>query len=277
MNKENKLIKKVKRLIRKAGLPRWLHKYGPKKYELWHHLIALLVREFCKLSYRRVKQLFDLLGFLCPSKSALQYNAKKIPAALWQHLLTTTTSLQANVVALDATTFTRSSPSFHYLHRIDRLKPVGKPVKLSILVNTKTKKILAARLRSKAVGDCKDVKQLLKNIQAKTFVADKGYDSEQVHEHLFNKGMKAHIPLRKNARRGFFRMKASKHFNLRIYHRREISESSFSSLKRKFGTSVKCRSARTQRAEMFCRLLLQNMISLFKIRFRTQPIFRITI
>jgi len=271
MEKEAKLVLKVKRLLRKAGLPRWLHRFGPKKYEFWHHALALLVREYCKLSFRRTKQLFDMFGKVCPSKSALHYTVKRLPLPFWQRLLAMTTSLQANVVAVDATTFTRSCPSFHYLKRIDRVKPIGRPVKLSILVNTRTKKILAAKFRSKPAGDCKDLPALLKNCKAKTLVADKGYDSEQVHQHLFERGIKAMIPLRKGARRGFYRRKAAKHFNLRIYHRREMPESSFSSLKRKFGTSVKCRSARTQRAEIYCRLLLQNVISLIIQRFRTKP------
>jgi hypothetical protein len=40
MSRENKLVDKVKRLIRKAGLPRWLHHYGPKKYEFLNHALA---------------------------------------------------------------------------------------------------------------------------------------------------------------------------------------------------------------------------------------------
>ncbi len=76
MEKETKLVKKVKRLLRRLGWPRWLHHFGPKKYEFWQHLVALLLRFFCRLSYRRVKQLLDLLGMICPSKSSLQRTAK---------------------------------------------------------------------------------------------------------------------------------------------------------------------------------------------------------
>ena len=273
MAKTQKLIQKVKHLLRRAGLPRWLHRFGPKRYELWQHAVALLVREYCKLSFRRAKQLFDLLGVICPSKSALHYGVRRIPAAIWQRLLMLTTSMSANVVAIDGTTFARSQPSFHYLQRIDRHGPHGVPAKLSILIDTRTKKVLAARLRCRPAGDTKDVAWLLRSVRAKTLVADKGYDAEQVHEHLFYQGIKALIPLRKNARKGFFRMKASRTFNLRVYHRRSMVESVFSSLKRKFGTSLKCRTARPMRAEIFCRLILQNIISALNWRLRTEPFF----
>ncbi len=84
MNKKKqvKLLNKVKRLLKRLGYPRFLHKYGPKRYELYVHLSALIIRYFCQLSYRRIVNLLDLLGFNCPSKSALQYNANKIKTFL---------------------------------------------------------------------------------------------------------------------------------------------------------------------------------------------------
>ena len=71
MEKEQKLVNKVKRLIRATGLPRWLHHYGPKKYEFWHHALAYLVKQECKLGYRRVTRLLRWLGIKCPCPSAL--------------------------------------------------------------------------------------------------------------------------------------------------------------------------------------------------------------
>ncbi|MEK6968451.1 MAG: transposase [Nanoarchaeota archaeon] len=270
MELKERFARKIKRLLRIAGLPRWLHRFGPKRYELWQHLRALLVREYSKLGFRRVKQLFDLLGHVCPSKSALQYMTKRVPLLLWQRLLACTAPAQANIVAVDGITFSRSCPSFHYLHRIDLQFPVRKPVKLSIVINTRTKKVLAARMRSNAAHDVKDFKHLLKRIKPKIVVADKGYDSEAVHEHCFYRGIKTMIPLRAKAREGFFRFKSAQKFRQRTYHRRSIVESTFSALKHKFGTSVKCRTARTQRAEIYCRLILKNIF--YKLtRLRTQP------
>jgi transposase len=51
-----------------------------------------------------------------------------------------------------------------------------------------------------------------------------------------------------------------KKFNVKIYHRREIAESVMGSIKRKYGGSLRCRTARAQRAEVFCRLIIHNLI-----------------
>lgn len=73
MKREERIENKVKHLLRKLGMPRWLHHYGPKTYELYEHLVALITRHYCKgLSYRRTVSLLRMFGIKCPSKSALQ-------------------------------------------------------------------------------------------------------------------------------------------------------------------------------------------------------------
>ena len=114
MEKEKRLENKVKRLLRRLGCPRWLHHFGPKIYEFYEHLSALLIRFFCRLSYRRIKQLLDLLGIRCPSKSSLQRTAKKLNANFWQKILQATSGC-AYLVAIDATGFSRENPSYYYL------------------------------------------------------------------------------------------------------------------------------------------------------------------
>src|SRR3989344_4980202 len=79
MKREERIQNKVKCLLRKLNAPRWLHHFGPKTYEFYMHLVALLIRSYCKLSYRRIVKLLNLLGIICPSKSALQDTAKKMP------------------------------------------------------------------------------------------------------------------------------------------------------------------------------------------------------
>src|SRR3989344_7005114 len=118
MKKETKLVKKVKRLLMRLGHPRWLNHYGPKTYEFAEHLASLLIRFFCKLSYRRTKQLFGLLGIRCPSKSSLQRTAKRLSADFWQRALKATSGC-AHLIAIDATGFSRANPSYYYLKRID--------------------------------------------------------------------------------------------------------------------------------------------------------------
>jgi len=64
MKREERIQNKVKCLLRKLNAPRWLHHFGPKTYEFYMHLVALLIRSYCKLSYRRIVKLLNLLGGL---------------------------------------------------------------------------------------------------------------------------------------------------------------------------------------------------------------------
>ena len=265
MEKKNKLVKKVKCLLRRLGCPRWLHRFGPKRYEFLHHLCALLVRFFCHLSYRRVKQLFDLLGLVCPSKSALQYTAAKLTSSFWQKVLNLTSS-SPYLVAIDSTGLCRTNPSYHYLKRIDGVIPKV-PIKVSVAFDTRKKKFCAAKIRVLNAHDIRDVMPLLKQCKPKVLVADKAYDAGWLHEHCNENRIKAHIPIRKYGMSRFhkwdLRHKAAKGFRIRTYHRRELVESGFSSLKRKYGSSVSSKKAKTIRTEVYGRLACHNLFKGF--------------
>ena len=64
MRKENKFVNKVKCLLRRLKCPRWFHHFGPKKYEFYIHVVCLLIRHYCRLSYRRTVKLFNLFGLI---------------------------------------------------------------------------------------------------------------------------------------------------------------------------------------------------------------------
>lgn len=272
MRKQNKLINKVKRLLKQLRVPRYLHRFGPKTYEFIEHFYAILIRAYCRLSYRRTKYFLDLLGIKCPSKSALQYTAKKLNANFWQKLLQATCS-QSHLVAIDATGFSRENPSYYYLKRIDGKMPKV-PVKLSAAFDTGKKKFCAAKVRVLPSHDIKDAKALLLQSKPRVLVADKAYDARWVHEFCHENRIKPYIPVRNwgkpRFKRWSLRMKSAKWFRKRIYHRREMVESGFGSIKRKFGASVGSKTARTIRAEVFCRLICHN-IFLLVMTFRTEP------
>ena len=264
MEKENKLVNKVKRLIRRLGMPRWLHRFGPKTYEFYEHLVALLIRFFCRLSYRRVKKLLDLLGIRCPSKSALQYTSGKLTSGFWSKVLKITCG-SSYLIAIDSTCFSRTNPSYHYLRRIDGKMPKV-PVKLSVAFDTKKKKFCAAKIRVTPAHDIKDARFLIQKSKPKIIVADKGYDANSLHEYCRENGIIAHIPMRNkghpvhsawNARR-----LAAEKFRLRTYHRRELVESGNSSIKRKYGSNVSSKNVRTIRTEIYGRLACHNIFYL---------------
>lgn len=263
MSKENRLVKIVKRLIRILGYPRWLHHYGPKTYEFYEHLCALFVRFFAHLSYRRAKQLLDLLGIRCPAKSSLQRTSRKLGSKFWDKILAITGG-HPNIVAIDSTGFSRTNPSYHYLNRIMGQIPKI-PVKASLAYDTRTKKVVAAKIRVLPAHDIRDAIPLLKKCRPKVLVADKAYDAAWLHDYCLENGITAHIPIRNfgksRAHRWDARHKAVKHFRLRTYHRREMAESGNHSIKQTMGSSVSSKKVATIRTEIYGRLACHNLFS----------------
>jgi len=219
------------------------------------------MRWFCRLSYVRTKQLFDLLGIRCPSKSALQYTSAKLDTSFWRRVLKATCG-SAYLVALDSTGLSRTFPSYHYLRRIDGGIPKI-PIKLSAAFDTRKKRFSAANVRVLPAHDIRDAKKLIEDSSPEVIVADKAYDANWLHKFCKDQGVTAHIPIRawSKPRHGCMspRLLASKIFRKRTYHRRELIEAGFSSLKRRFGSSVSSRKARTIRTEVYGRLACHNL------------------
>jgi len=272
MKGTNNTVHKVKRIIRRAGAPRWLHHFGPKRYALWQHLLGLLIKQECKLGYRRVSRLLNDLGHAIPTYSALAKMAKRIPPLLWQRLLAVTAS-KARIVALDGTGMCRPLPSPYYCYRIDKPYPVDIPLKASLAIDTRTKKVLAIRLRARKSHDIKDAPYLVRHMPylPQKIVADSAYDSEKFYEFLWDKGIIPVIKVRKNAYRGYVRKKVRKLFRKRTYNRRSIVESVNFAMKKKFGASVSSIRIRMQRAEMYCRAIAHNTLGRCIWRFSTRP------
>ena len=276
MKKKEKLVNKVKRLLRSIGCPRWLHHFGPKKYELVHHVVALILKQECKMGYRRIASLLRGLGFKCPCYSALWHSMNRMPISLWQRILAATNGYCSYIVAIDGTGMSRPLPSPYYYKRIDRPYPVDIPLKVSVAVDTRTKKIVALRLRAAKSHDIKDAKYLIKRIpQTEWIVADKAYDAEYLHQFCADRGIKCCIPIRSNgkprSKRWSLRRRNQKYVHPKRYHRREIVESVFKAIKTKFGFSVSSVKISAQRAEMYCRAIAHNIICYFLRLFKRTP------
>ncbi|MBN1793185.1 transposase [Candidatus Woesearchaeota archaeon] len=265
MIKEEKLISKFKRLLRRLGMPRWLHRFGPKKYELAQHLLVLVLRQECRLGYRLITRLLRSLGIKCACSSAFWYAQDRLPPSLWQRILAATAPSNCHILAIDGTGMSRTLPGPYYYWRIDKPYPVEIPLKLSIIVDTKTKKIVALRLRAKRAHDIRDAKYLLKRSpQANWLVADKGYDANWLHQYCDRLGMAAVIPMRRRGRcrnkNHTLRRENQKFLYHKMYYRREIVESVFKAIKTKFGASIASHKISAQRAEAYFRAIAHNII-----------------
>ena len=260
MKKEDKLVNKIKRLLKRMSCPRWLHHYGPKTYEFYQHIVALLLKECFKLSFRRVSKLLNLLGIQVPTYSALCRMRKRIPFWMWKNILQLTANFDSHLVAVDSTGLSRTNPSFHYIKRIDRKKPVKSYIKLSSFFDTRRKKFLALRIRAKPRHDTKDVSYLLKQrSNMKKLLGDSSYDAEWVHEKAHELGIITVMKPKKKVKKGFYRKKQMKHYSERTYHRRSMIESGFGSLKRKYGGYTLARDWKAIRTEAYLRAISHNL------------------
>ena len=260
MKKEERLVNKIKRLLRRLGYPRWLHHYGPKKYELYQHVFAFVVMAVCRLSLRRVHKFLGMFGYNIPTFSALCKSRKRISPMLFQRALALTAGENHKEVAIDSTGISRTNPSYHYIKRIDREKPIKSYVKQSTLFDIENKKFIALRIRSRPRHDIKDVGYLLKRTDIQTTLfGDTAYDSEKLHEYCFERGIQTQIKPRKNVKRGFYRKKQMKNYSEEVYHQRSLIESGFGSLKRKYGGFTLAKDWEAIRNEAYLKAIAYNL------------------
>lgn len=259
MKKETKLINKVKHLLKKCGMPRFLHHFGPKMYELWQHIFALFIKQFCQLSYRRVTFLLRSLGFDVATKSTLQRYAANLNLPFWQNILSKTVGRISKIGAIDGTGLAKTNTSWHYIKRIERKLPKT-GYKLSVLAVKN--KVITLRLRSKLAHDIKDVKYLLNKASKlpSILVMDRAYDSERLHKYCrYYLNIETIVPPRKNCLRGYYRKQLKNEFPKKLYNKRSRIESLFHAIKQKFGDSICSKKIGPARSEMYCRAILHNI------------------
>ncbi|MDO8634130.1 MAG: transposase [archaeon] len=259
--KEVKLVIKVKRLLKRGKIPKWLHHFGPKKYEFWTHFFCLLLKQACKMSYRRVSKLLAELGFKVPTYSALCKSLKRLTVKQLELLLQATNQFKKTLVAaVDGFYFSQVNPSFAYLDRIKRGFP-RKNTQCVGIIDTKRKKWLGVTTRRKPRGEYRLAEKLLTKLLTliEILVADKGFDVNQFYKSLKKLGIKGIIPVKKGTHKGFFRNFMRKFFRTRTYHRRSIIESAISRLKRLYGNFLYSKNTLQQRKEILLRLIADNL------------------
>jgi transposase len=259
MKRGIKLVKKFELLLKQLNCRSYLHHFGPKKYKLKHHLFALVAMQALRLSLRRVEYILKIFGIKAPTYSALCKSRKKIPTIIWQKLISMTAGLQHENVAIDATGFSRTNPSQHYLRRCFSNEYRKGYAKMSALYDIERRKIIALKIGTKPRHDVMDVKHLLRNQKMNYLLADKGYDAEFLYKICYKKGIKTIIPVKKKNKRGFYRKLQMKNYSEEKYHQRSLIESGFSAIKRKYGNHVNSKSLISINSELSCKALACNL------------------
>lgn len=261
MKEKSLIVEKVIGLLKQASMPRWLHHFGPKKYKFWQHALALFIKQECKLSYRRTSNLLNGLGHTVPTYSALAKMSKRIPLTVWRLLLSVSAGIAKPLItAIDATFYSTTNPSFHYLKRINK-KPPKTPIQVTAIREVCTQKWLAIKVHNKQVGEAPQAIPLLNQLSKKPAVltADKAYDAEYIHEYASDHNILTVIPVKKNTKRGFYRRQMKHRYKDSLYHRRSLIETGFSGNKRHSSSFVNSHYATTRKAEIHARYITQNI------------------
>ena len=182
-------------------------------------------------------------------------------------------------VSMDATGFSASRASRYYITRLKYFGAEKKTIrgftKVSLAVCVDTKAILAVDAVDSRTADVKRAEHIVDGLAEPGYtieyvLADKGYDSERVHEMISERlGARSLIPARDDGDTPIHRMHGANRKNMRrelvegsekmeIYHKRALSETVNSVIKTVFGEVLNGRNEETRRSETMFRCIAYN-------------------
>ena len=267
----------VEHLCAQAHIPKYFRYVQKKTFDNYQHLFLLIAKEHSKYGYRMfVESLYDskLPQYISlkkiPHFTTLQKFAQRLEAKLLSKLIFLTQHLfkeHGTFFGADSTGMELDHASAHYCKRIDREKPVKGFVNLNMISDLYNKIILVTKIRKKRRHDCSDFMPMfnkVKSLDFDFFVADKGYDSNENHKAIFEAGKDSLISLKNKdlpiyKTSGRYRKLAKREFEYGLYTQRELTESIFSSLKKKYGSKLRARKFKTQKVELLFKILAYNI------------------
>jgi len=283
--KFKKFSKIVDKLCQIGNVPLYFRYVQKKTYSNYQHLFLLVAKEHTTYGYRMfVESLYDskIPNYInlkkIPHFTTLQKFAQRLPAIILNRLIFQTKKLfkQGKILGADSTGMELDHASSHYCKRINREKPVKGFVNLNMICDVKNKNILVTKIRKKRRHDCSDFLPMfnkVKNLDFDHFVADKGYDSWKNHRAIYESGADSQIKVKNfgsfSSRKGQkkYRRRALECHKTEIYGQRAITESVFSSLKRKYGSRMRARKYKTQKIELLFKILSYNIERAMRIAY----------
>ncbi|HLC84363.1 MAG TPA: transposase [Candidatus Nanoarchaeia archaeon] len=262
VEKEKTLRTKAFRLWKAAGLPKFLNKYGPKRTPGWLTYLCHLEYTAHAPAWRRAARFMGDYYRKSMHWTSWQKAILKWPQWVWDALAKASAGEeQCELAAIDGTTMSRSNPSQHYMKKIGTDQTFSRPIQDVIMIDVKRRKFLAWRIRAKPRGEKCDVPYLIRHspVLPELILMDKGFDSEPLHTYLRDIGVWSVAPTKKNCKRGRYRKQLRDCFDWTLYWQRSLVECLISALKRLYGSHVRARNPRAQRAELNSRFIAYNL------------------
>lgn len=286
---KNKIHGLILKICHKIELPLHFNHKGPKTFTNNQRVALLLLRERWNMSFQRfVEHLYETkwprwLGLReIPGKSTLHDWAKLFGLNKIRTFFSNLIAKEKpSTMAFDGTGIDSYHRSRHYEWRIQATRVPY--VKLDVLVDVENLIIHDFCTKIKPRHDVLFANQAAKRMKQKNILllADGAYDSEPLHCIIKKKGNELYAPVRKSSRnrpKGWNRCRClEKHPE---YGKRNIVESTFSVIKKRFGP-LKAKLHFMKKREMAWRLIIHNMERITKIMksiifqirmlFRTKP------
>ena len=273
------------------GVPKYSSLKSKHTYSDHAEISLLILRQYLGVSYARLcDNLYSLKSVMrasgigrIPHPSTLRKFANRVHNNILNDVLRVM-SLMVNgngmTVAVDATGFSCSNASRHFVKRLKEMgsyvSNVRDYVKTTLAVDTETLMVLACKTSISNVHDVKHIPEILDKLahdkfDVKHVLADRGYDSENVHESIRARlGADTVIPTRNNTEmtkhgirkspHGRYRKQMSRSFPAEIYRRRCLVETVNSMIKRNMGDTVYGHNDNSRNVEVLCRCIAHNIM-----------------